>query len=151
MRFLGQGSDPSHSCDLHHSGGNTGSLTHCARLGVKPAYQPFFCTTVRTPKFKFLNTISENLCMESLIIYRNFYFTPYPNGPHVIVTSNYLNLLVCALLACISFSFCSFLPGGLTFASPCVHLLNSLCPSSSTASSSLWNPLPYSHTPLPQY
>ena len=34
--FLGQGSDPSYSCDLSHTCGNTGSLTHCARLGIKP-------------------------------------------------------------------------------------------------------------------
>ena len=30
MEFLGQGSYPSQSCDLHCSYGNTGSLTHCA-------------------------------------------------------------------------------------------------------------------------
>ena len=24
------------SCDLHHSCGNTGTLTHCARLGIQP-------------------------------------------------------------------------------------------------------------------
>ena len=35
----GQGSDPSLSCDLCHSCGNMGSLTHCARLGIKPASQ----------------------------------------------------------------------------------------------------------------
>ena len=39
MEFSDQGSDQSHSCDLHHSCGNSGSLTHCARLGIKPASQ----------------------------------------------------------------------------------------------------------------
>ena len=33
MGFLSQGSDPSHSCDLHHSCSNAGALTHCARRG----------------------------------------------------------------------------------------------------------------------
>ena len=37
--FPGQeGSDLSHSCDLRCSG-NTKSLTHCSRLGIKPASQ----------------------------------------------------------------------------------------------------------------
>ena len=31
-----QGSDPSLSHDLSHSCGNARSLTHCARLGIKP-------------------------------------------------------------------------------------------------------------------
>ena len=39
MEFLGQGSDPSRSHDLSHSCGNAISLTHCARLGSKPASQ----------------------------------------------------------------------------------------------------------------
>ena len=36
MDFPGQGSDPSHSCHLSHSYGNTRSLTHCARPGIEP-------------------------------------------------------------------------------------------------------------------
>ena len=39
MEFLGQGPDPSHSCDLSHSCSNARSLTHCARLGIEPANQ----------------------------------------------------------------------------------------------------------------
>ena len=39
MEFPGQGSDPSCSCNLSHSCGNTRSLTHCARPGIKPASQ----------------------------------------------------------------------------------------------------------------
>ena len=35
----GQGSDPSCSCNLHCSCSNTGSLTHCARLGMELATQ----------------------------------------------------------------------------------------------------------------
>ena len=34
--FPGQGSNPNCICDLHHSYGTSGSLTHCARLGVRP-------------------------------------------------------------------------------------------------------------------
>ena len=34
-KFLGQGSSPSHIYDLHHSCSSTGSLTHCAQLGIK--------------------------------------------------------------------------------------------------------------------
>ena len=37
MEFLGQGSDPSHGCDL--SWCNAGFLTHCARPGMEPASQ----------------------------------------------------------------------------------------------------------------
>ena len=36
-KFLGQGSNPSHSCHLHHSCGNAESLNHCARPGNKSA------------------------------------------------------------------------------------------------------------------
>ena len=39
MEPLGQGSDLSHSPDLSHSHGNTGSLTHCAGPGIKSASQ----------------------------------------------------------------------------------------------------------------
>ena len=39
MEFSGQGSDLSHSCDLHHSRSNAGCLTHCARPGTEPASQ----------------------------------------------------------------------------------------------------------------
>ena len=34
MEFLGQGVNPSLSCNLCHSGSNAGSLTHCAGLGL---------------------------------------------------------------------------------------------------------------------
>ena len=34
-KFLGQGSNLSHSCDLCHSCSNAGSGTHCARLGIR--------------------------------------------------------------------------------------------------------------------
>ena len=33
-KFPGQGSNLSHSCSLCHSCGNTGSLAHCAVLGI---------------------------------------------------------------------------------------------------------------------
>ena len=33
-KFPGQGSNPSHSCNLHHN--HSGSLTHCTRPGIKP-------------------------------------------------------------------------------------------------------------------
>ena len=39
--FLGQGSDPSRSRELRRSCGNTGSLTHCAGLGIEPVSQCF--------------------------------------------------------------------------------------------------------------
>ena len=34
-KFPGQGSNPSHNCDLCHSFGNTRSLTHCATVGTQ--------------------------------------------------------------------------------------------------------------------
>ena len=39
MEFPGQGSDSSHGPDLSHNCGNSGNLTHCARLGNEPASQ----------------------------------------------------------------------------------------------------------------
>ena len=39
VAFLGQGSDPSISCNLCHNCGNTRFLTHCAGLGIEPVSQ----------------------------------------------------------------------------------------------------------------
>ena len=39
MEFPGQGLDLSHSRDISSICGNTGSLIHCARSGIKPASQ----------------------------------------------------------------------------------------------------------------
>ena len=39
MEFPSQGSDPSCYCSLYFSCGKTGSLTHCAGLGIEPASQ----------------------------------------------------------------------------------------------------------------
>ena len=36
MKFLGQGSDPSQSCDLSHSSSNSRSFTHCAKREMEP-------------------------------------------------------------------------------------------------------------------
>ena len=38
MEFPGQKSEWSHSCDLLHSCGDAGSLTHCAGPGIEPAF-----------------------------------------------------------------------------------------------------------------
>ena len=38
-KFLGQGSNPSHYCNLHHNCGNTRSLTLCAGPRIKPMPQ----------------------------------------------------------------------------------------------------------------
>lgn len=38
MTFLGQGSDPSHSWDLHHGCNNARTLTHCSGTGIKPIH-----------------------------------------------------------------------------------------------------------------
>ena len=45
-KFLGQGSDPGCSCGLSHICGNTRSLTHCARPGIKPAPWCYRDTTI---------------------------------------------------------------------------------------------------------
>ena len=52
----GQGLDPSHSCDLSLSCGNTRSFTHCAGPGIEPASQraqdatpSFYGVTVGAP------------------------------------------------------------------------------------------------------
>ena len=39
MEFLGQGSDPSHSCDLSRNCGNAGSLIYCAGSGIESTSQ----------------------------------------------------------------------------------------------------------------
>ena len=39
MEFPGQGSDPSHSCNLQQSFSSTRSLSHCVRLRIEPASQ----------------------------------------------------------------------------------------------------------------
>ena len=39
MEFPGQGSHPSHSCNLSGSYCQHESLTHCARLGIEPVSQ----------------------------------------------------------------------------------------------------------------
>ena len=61
MEFLGQGSDPSQTCDPHCSCFNTGSLTHCARLGIEPVSwgcrdSPSRCATVEKPRMIFIET-----------------------------------------------------------------------------------------------
>ena len=45
MEFPDHGSYLSHSFDLSHSCSNAGSLTHCARPGIKPEFQPSQDTT----------------------------------------------------------------------------------------------------------
>ena len=60
MEFPGQGSDLSHSCDLLCSCGNAGSLTHCARLEIKPASH---CATVGTP---IQNIFNNRKCFKNL-------------------------------------------------------------------------------------
>ena len=47
MEVLGQGSDPSRSCDLCWRYGNAGPVTHCVMPGIKPA--PWRCTDVANP------------------------------------------------------------------------------------------------------
>ena len=54
-KFPGQGSNPSQSCNLHHSCSNTRPLTHCAGPGIKlappqrQATSLIHCITVGTP------------------------------------------------------------------------------------------------------
>ena len=38
LKFLGQGSNESHSCDLRYSCSNAGSLTRCSGLGIEPMW-----------------------------------------------------------------------------------------------------------------
>ena len=55
MEFLGQGSDPSQSCDLHHSYSTPDPLTHCAGLGNRTCVlapqrcHQSHCATLGTP------------------------------------------------------------------------------------------------------
>ena len=73
MEFLGQGSEPSCTCDLC-CGCNTGSLTHCAGPGIKPvpSWIPVRLVTSESqwgfPKDFYLNPESV-------------YFNPSPPSP----------------------------------------------------------------------
>ena len=63
MELPGQGLDLNCSLDLSHSCGNAGSLTHCARLGIKtqipqlPRSCQSCCTSVRAPLFTVLTSL----------------------------------------------------------------------------------------------
>ena len=63
QKFLGQGSNLSQSYDLHHSYSNTGSLTHCAKPGIKlapPQRQVrslTHCATAGTPTLQSFRSI----------------------------------------------------------------------------------------------
>lgn len=54
-KLPGQGLNPRCGCDLNHSCGHAGILTHCARLGIKPASPQrqagsiTYCATAGTP------------------------------------------------------------------------------------------------------
>ena len=60
-KFPDQGRNPSQSCDLHHSCGNTRSLTHRARLGIEPMSLPLQshyqsrCSTAGAPGLPLFN------------------------------------------------------------------------------------------------
>ena len=52
------GWDLSCSCDLSHSCGNTGSLTHCARPGIKPASQhPQDAASPAAPQWELMESL----------------------------------------------------------------------------------------------
>ena len=86
MEFLGQGSDPSCSCDLRHNCSNPGPLTHCAGPGVKP--MPWHCRDTANPiasqwerQYKFLYEhvfsyfLDKNLGVELLSHTMKLYLT----------------------------------------------------------------------------
>ena len=51
-KFSGEGSNPNCACNLCHSCGNTRSLTHCARPGIKLVFQCFGDTNPVAPQQK---------------------------------------------------------------------------------------------------
>ena len=61
QKFLGQGLNPSHSCNLCHRCSNAGSLTYCARLGLNlcclrnKAGSLTCCATAGTPQERNIN------------------------------------------------------------------------------------------------
>ena len=73
-KFLGQGSDPSHSCNPPHSCSSSGPLTHSVGLGIQPMSQHSRDTThpvkpVGTPqKFLILMKSSLSVFLLSLIL-----------------------------------------------------------------------------------
>ena len=71
--FLGQGSDPSHSCDLSCSCSSAGSLTHCARTGDRNCVPAFprchwsHCTPAGNPTYLIIHNnwlILSQICKE---------------------------------------------------------------------------------------
>lgn len=85
-KFPGQGLNRSQSCDLHHSYGNAGSLTHCAGPGIEPcchrgkARSSTRCATVGTLTlsiiffpFQFLISPSCALCTNEKDRYMSYF------------------------------------------------------------------------------
>ena len=70
MDFLGQGSDPSCSCELSLSCGNAGSLTHCDKMGIIPSSQHSQDTTnPNAPQRKLPNSFKKMFQLRLKIIY----------------------------------------------------------------------------------
>ena len=69
--FWGQKSNPSHSCNLCHSRGNTRSLTHWARPGIKPASSKTLCQVLNLLRSNrnSLNTLLNHLFFPVLLKY----------------------------------------------------------------------------------
>ena len=76
-KFRGQGLNLSQSCDLYHSCGNSGPLTHCAGPGIKPAPPQrqarslAYCTTAGTPFFIFFVHFSSGFLVFLFLISRS--------------------------------------------------------------------------------
>ena len=67
--FSGQGSDPSCSYDLSRTSGSAGSLTHCARLGIKPTVQhPQYTTNPIAPQLELHNEYFLNEGIPSISV-----------------------------------------------------------------------------------
>ena len=83
-KFLGQGLNPSHSCKLCHSSGNTGSLIHCDGSGIEPVtpqrqcWTLTLCATVGTPK---MSKIEKK--KKLLQAYRAMFLNPSSHHNHL--------------------------------------------------------------------
>ena len=75
-KFPGQGWNLSHIYDLCHSCGNTGFLTHCARLGIKLAMPPRQERSLTHCTNQWISQKIKHFSLQDCIAFREFIWSP---------------------------------------------------------------------------
>ena len=111
MELPGQRSIPNHSFDLWCCSGNTRSLTHCARLGIKPVSQGSRDTTDPfAPQWELLCVLSLWCVFYYVVCFHLFFFFNLRKVLLVIVTTRtvYLKLYTDNIIMTFFFSYLGF-------------------------------------------